>query len=485
MPALSRGTARILTALVLLAALVPFAFLDRYPSVYEDEVFYNYPALKAEYGLRPWQIESSAPHWRDLWGYDLTLLHYVQHAAIRTFGPSLASMRSTSLVPSVLGVAFLCAVLIECGAPALGVLLAVLWVGDRSYPEAFFSRPEGVALLGLALSYWAALRFKQRGFLAYAAVAGAAGAAAVTAHPAMALAMLTLIGACVLFAERANRLHTLLAGAAGASVPFLLLGISLWPKWREALEQFLWHVHYVRESTPTFTRLYWFNWTLGWARAWSWLTLALIPVVFALAVRRYRSARSGATRFPRATEAALAASVALALLIARPPYQWNPYQLLLTMPFELLAILLMMHDTPPARTATRIAIALVVATWIPSAAQNALKVRGGAYAYALTDPAIMRRDLIRYIPHGARASVEPALVIPSVQVGLDIDVLPWFGEAGRLPDDRWLILTRHYSVRPELQGRTMYHLNQYLPGSKWFSAPYTIVAPAGRTDGNQ
>jgi hypothetical protein len=470
---------------VLLAALVPFAFLDRYPSVYEDEVFYNYPALQAEYGLRPWQIESSAPHWRDLWGYDLTLLHYLQHAAIRTFGLSLTTMRSTSLVPSVLGVAFLCAVLVESGAPALSVLLAVLWVGDRSYPEAFFSRPEGIALFGLALSYWAALRFKQRGTLMYAAMAAAASAAAVTAHPAMVLAMLTLIAACVLFAARANRLHALLACAAGASVPFLLLGISLWPKWKEALEQFQWHVQYVRESTPTFTRLYWFNWTLGWARAWSWVTLALIPVIFALAVRRYRAARSGVTRFPHATEAALAASVALALLIARPPYQWNPYQLLLTMPFELLAILLMMHDMPPARAVTRIAIALVAATWIPSAAQNALKVRGGAYAYALTDPAIMRRDLVRYIPRGAPASVEPALVIPSVQVGLDIDVLPWFGEAGRLPADRWLILTRRYSARPELEGRTVYHLNQYLPGSKWFSAPYTIVAPAARADRNQ
>jgi hypothetical protein len=480
-PALSATTARVVTAVVLLAALVPFAFLDRYPSVYEDEVFYNYPALQAEYGLRPWQIESSAPHWRDLWGYDLTLLHYVQRAAIRTFGLSLATMRSTSLVPSVLAVAGLCALLIECGAPALGVLLAVLWVGDRSYPEAFFSRPEGIALLGLALSYLAALRFKQRGTLVYAAMAGAASAAAVTAHPAMVLAMLTLIAACVLFAARTRRLHTLLACAAGASIPVLLLGISLWPNWKEALEQFRWHVQYVRQSTPTLTRLYWFNWTLGWARAWSWLTLAIIPVVFALAVRRCRAARSGVTRFPHAIEAALAASVALALLIARPPYQWNPYQLILTMPFELLAILLMMHDTPPARTLTRIAIALVAATWIPSAAQNALRVRGGAYAYALTDPAIMRRDLARYIPHGARASVEPALVIPSVQVGLDIDVLPWFGEPGRLPDDRWLIL-RRYSVRPELEGRTVYHLNQYLPGSKWFSAPYTIVAPAATAD---
>jgi len=71
-----------------------------------------------------------------------------------------------------------------------------------------------------------------------------------------------------------------------------------------------------------------------------------------------------------------------------------------------------------------------------------------------------------------------------VQVGLDIDVLPWFGEPGRLPDDRWLIL-RNYSVRPELGGRTVYHLNQNLPGSKWFSAPYTIVAPESGPGVNQ
>src|SRR6476620_4335475 len=108
-------------------------FLDRYPSVYEDEVFFNYPAFQAEFGLRPWQVEASAPHWQDLWAYDLSVFHFVQWGVIRTFGLSLATIRSTNLLSSALAVAVLCAVLLECGKPVLGVLLALIWVGDRSY----------------------------------------------------------------------------------------------------------------------------------------------------------------------------------------------------------------------------------------------------------------------------------------------------------------------------------------------------------------
>ena len=59
----------------------------------------------------------------------------------------------------------------------------------------------------------------------------------------------------------------------------------------------------------------------------------------------------------------------------------------------------------------------------------------------------------------------------------------WFGEAGELPRDHWLILTGRYSARPELRGRTSWRLNGYRTGSKWFSAPYTIVAPVSYGDG--
>jgi hypothetical protein len=459
-------------------ALLPFAYLDRDPSVYQDEVFFNYPALQSEFGLRPWQVGPSAPHWQDVWAYDLSIFHVVQQMAIHTWGLSLRTMRCTNLLPAVLAIAVLCAVLLESGAPVASVLLAVLWMGDRSYCEAFFSRPEGMALLGLAVSYWAALRFRRRGSLWYAATAGAAAAAAVTLHPATLLAMLTLCAACVVFAPRAARAQVFLATAAGALLPMLALGILLWPRWMESLEQFYWFAQYIRKTTPTFTRLYWFNWTLGWARAWSWLALALIPVVFAVATRRYRRASSDTNpaRLAHATTVLLAASVTVALVVARPPYMWHPYFLLMVMPFELLAGLVMMGERPLAGTTSRIAIALVALTWIPSAAQNALIVRGGFYAYSLTDPAIMRQDLLRVMPRGARASVEPLYVVPAVQVGLDIDVLPWF-DAGELPRDRWLILG---SNRPEIQHRTTWHLNQFRPGSKWFSAPYMIVAPAAR-----
>ncbi len=123
-------------------------------------------------------------------------------------------------------------------------------------------------------------------------------------------------------------------------------------------------------------------------------------------------------------------------------------------------------------------LVLLALAWVPSAAQNALEIRGPFVEYAALDPGRALREIHDALPPHAVADVDYEYFVPAYQAGLSFNVLPWLPCVQQFDDDRWLLLPidQWRAARQQLEGRAFEIHDRYGP-SRWFKAQYVIVAP--------
>jgi len=144
-----------LTALLLLIFGAAWAFsIDRYPSFYVDDAFFNYPAIRAAHG-EPllYKVRQDAPYSGEVWAYHGPLYPHLQEAAFELFGVSQATARLSDFLGGWLAALLLTFFLVRRGYRIAPLIFAVLWVGDRATQELLYGRMDGMVLLCLACAF--------------------------------------------------------------------------------------------------------------------------------------------------------------------------------------------------------------------------------------------------------------------------------------------------------------------------------------------
>jgi hypothetical protein len=176
-----------------------FFVLDRYPLVNAiDEPALNQPAISYHDGHSLlWAPAPNAPYENELWFYHGPFYPRFQTFTFRILGISEFSSRLPQYLASSLAILALSLVLIYSGLPKTGVLLPIVWLGDRSSIEVLLARPEGIALLALAGAFVVLVRRQCLSQWLVVFLAGFCTALAAGFHPR---ACVFVIGAFVFLA---------------------------------------------------------------------------------------------------------------------------------------------------------------------------------------------------------------------------------------------------------------------------------------------
>ena len=245
--------------------------------------------------------------------------------------------------------------------------------------------------------------------------------------------------------------------AAGLVVPGLLAVVLFASRWRESIAQFKWHVESELHNSP-WSRLHWFDWSLGWSRAEVYImAIGLVVVVLpALLQAIRRHVRTPEVWTHDAALGIATSTLAVSTMFSRPPQSLHPYHLVLLAPLSLLSILAVAgRGSGRPRTLARVGLVLLGIAWIPSAAQNVLEIRGPYVEYAALDPGRAWHEIHDALPPHAVADVDNEYFVPAYQAGLSFNVLPWLPCAQHFDDDRWLVLPldQWRAAQQQLEGR--------------------------------
>src|ERR1035441_7783302 len=119
-----------------------FFVLDRYPLINAiDEPVLNQPAISCHDGHSLlWAPAPHAPYENELWFYHGPFYPRFQIFTFRILGVSEFSSRLPQYLASSLAILALSLVLICSDLPKTGVLLLIVWLGDRSSIEVLLAR---------------------------------------------------------------------------------------------------------------------------------------------------------------------------------------------------------------------------------------------------------------------------------------------------------------------------------------------------------
>ena len=271
------------TALVLAAGFaLSVIALDRCPPFSVDEPFFNAPAARAVAGRDGfvYSVHTQAPGDGRVWAYQAPLFVRMQVGTFRLFGIRHFACRIPGVVGAYLAVLVLALFLARKGSHWAGLALAVLWCGDRGSQELLLGRPEGVSLLFLVLGFVGLANLFRTRRRTWAGVVGfALGMAAGFSPGAAVFGVASVLLLLFSFTLR-TAVGLVVAVAAGAVVPALLVLVCWMPDVGLALRQFAWHVAYVTElrerSRGDLVAYLWF--VLQWSRWWCLALLAWMAV---------------------------------------------------------------------------------------------------------------------------------------------------------------------------------------------------------------
>jgi len=268
-----------------------FFVLDRYPLVNAiDEPMLNQPAISYLDGHSLlWAPAPHAPFENELWFYHGPFYPRFQTFTFRILGISEFSSRLPQYLASSLAIFALSLVLIYSGLPKTGVLLLIVWLGDRSSIEVLLARPEGIAFLALAGAFVVLVRRQciPQGLVAFLAAFCTALAAGF--HPR---ACVFVLGAFVFLAVDMG------LSAFRRFIPFFVLGVAipvsliLWcavpvsralPDIHAALTQLAWHAHLGKANNFVHLRTGFtgYRWSCPWVWAVALATVAVTCAAFA------------------------------------------------------------------------------------------------------------------------------------------------------------------------------------------------------------
>jgi hypothetical protein len=473
--------------LLILASLASHLFsLDRYPTLYIDESFFNYPAISYLEGRGfKYRVSPAAPYGDDLWAYHGPFYPRLQVLTFSVLGISEYNCRLPQLAASHLALLLLCSCLLSFGLFRTSLIVAFAWLGDRSSQEVLYGRMEGLYLLCLVAGFISLLyAFRGRSTL-HAFLAGVCLGTAVGFHPVTGF---FLLGGALLVAVNNGRAS---AGAfvGGASIPALLVSACVYPNLMAALEQFLWHSQAVEKPSLITGWLNMFQ-TLRWSKYWP-IGLVLATVwLTAMQLRRLHCtthlyAFTDGERIGRLAACFAIFGMLGLLLIARSAI--FPYYLVAFTIWPVIAISSLSETKHRSRT-FHISIVsigfLLFLTWLPSAGWNLMRLRESVLHYRALETSAFQETLSTQVPPGAVVTGSPEFFILGRGTTRTFIPLPWYASQTHIESDAWLLLseldyrTQQRFEKEALSGREVVVQGPLYPQSGPFqSLTFVLLSP--------
>jgi 4-amino-4-deoxy-L-arabinose transferase-like glycosyltransferase len=406
--------------LLLTVCAVAWAYcVGLYPSFYWDDPFFAFPAYKAALG-RPfvYVVSSTAPFADKLWGYHGPLYPHLLIPLFRIFGYSRWVARAPGFLGGWLAVLLMVWFLNRRGYRVAGLILAILWCGDRATQEILYARMDGVALLFLAGAYILMVRLLEKGTAGAAFAGGVLFGLSVLSNPICIL----MAGAAMLLVVVLQRWRSALWLSAGllANAPLLLW---LW-QWhpRESGMQFWWHAHRLGQESAVQSIVNFFQ-TLRWSRYWQ---LALILFTLWGIGRAFMFIWK--RKVPEGFEAELliAAAFSAAALTMIFRSSTHPYYIVYFSLWPMLSLAVLAERYWPRARVVGVVMALI---WCSSALWNAMRLREAVMFHRELGSKFLQDEINRDVPAESELIVSPRLYsIPIEARHQNFDLTTWFPE---------------------------------------------------------
>ena len=467
-----------------------FVSLDRYPQIYPDDSFYNYPAISYLEGKGFKYKVANAPHGDSCFGYHAPIFPHLQVAVFRQLGASQFTFRATQYISAYLAITILCNFLIARRLPLAAVVLAASWLGDRSSQEVMLGRMEGLALLCLAGGFLGLVNTIELPSLRRAVLCGVCTAAAAAVHPVAAVFAFIAVGCLAVFLRGGVRIRAMTGYGLGTMAAVALVVWLWWPHVTESLEQFQWSITQQTDgqfATTQSARILHLWRVLGWAKYWTLaLALASVAVLVPVSLTEAWKSRFTAAALGRRTILVVASAFALAGL-ACVAKGGQAYYLVYFTVWPALALAVFFEQAANAkdrRLWTAFAAAVLAAAWAPSLLWNGLRFRESMLYRDQIAHERFTEQLAAVIPKRARVVSIPELLIIGKEGGLNVTPAPWHEERAQVGDDAWLLVKEAELVEPRwiaaecLASRKVFFLGEAFPGAPGLGYRFAVLGPA-------
>jgi hypothetical protein len=391
-------------------------------------------------------------------------------------GVSEFNSRIPQYLASSLAFLALSLVLICSDLPKTGVLLLIVWLGDRSSIEVLLARPEGIALLALAGAFVVMVRRQCLPQWLAVFLAGFCTSLAAGFHPG---ACYFVIGAFVFLAadmglSTFRRFIPLFV--LGSAVPVSLI---LWcavpvsrsvPDIHAAMAQLSWHSHLVdadhfRHLRQGFTH---FHWSFLWVWAVGVATVAVTCAAFAQRKHFHRVALA-ATCFAFCGLFMFSTSLTM-----RPPY------LVYLTVWPVIAVMAQIESGSSQRRFYQVIAAVLLVAWLPSLGWNIMRTREAYKYHSILSSAHFADELAATVPPEAPLMVSGDLYISARSSVRKPIILRRGSLPSEWPCDSWLAVTTAAVVPwnvAQLPGRDVRVSNESMFPGYPYSPKLTILTP--------
>lgn len=463
--------------LLLLAAAAWGFSIDRYPQYMVDDAFFNFPAINSlqGHGL-VYKVSSTAPFWRDTWGYHGPLYPNLERMNFKLFGTNQAISRLPEFIAGWSAALLVILLLIRRRYTYAPLIVSILWIGDRSTQELMFGRMDGLALLFLVGGFlftekcWSSLNLR------YALAAGVCCGIACGFHPLTA----TLAASSLAIITLRRGLHGAVAFLAGTLAVFPLL-LACWHfQVAHAVAQFSWHAKHLQQksSWAGFVNLLHL---LRWSSPWLAMMLLIIVAILPLGIQAVIRLRTNCTLDETSSHILLGTAFGFGAVLLLVRSAMFPYYLVYFTLWPIMLIAIIIERSSRWRTALA---ALVLIAWLPSAAWNLLRFRENVLFHRKLGHSFIDEIIASKVPASATIVTVPELYMVPVEASRTVDVLPAFAENAPVCDQCYILITSQEQLHPkymasrELGRRRVLYAGPAFPGAGPLSYPVALLSPA-------
>ena len=377
--------------LILLGCLAYGYSLDRYPQFYVDDVVFAYPALQAAQGHTfAYTGGGNAPFVNEIWAYHGPVLPNLQILLFKLFGYNFALSRLPNFIGSWMAALLIVLFFTRRGYRYAGLIFAVLWCGDRAVQESMYDRMDGLALLGLVLSFLLLENVWHNNSRRSAAFFGFLSGFCVLIHPLCAI--FTLFSFLLVLYRRGWRQALWFCLAGLLNLPLLLMfwrfhPVKSWIQFRTVAVS----LNKITGLSRSVSLLV----ALRWSRYWF---AALVAVAVVCSAGALIAVLRKQVRTESGTDLLLASSFGLASLVLLTRSSLYPYYIIYFSVWPMMCIAILTE-----RYWRRFAIfaGVLFLVWCSSAAWNFMRLREAVLFRSAIDHRVVDAELERYVPHDA------------------------------------------------------------------------------------
>jgi hypothetical protein len=466
--------------------------LDRYPSFFFDEPFFNIPAQRYVDGRSfTYNLHSEAPNKDRMLAYQVPFFFRMQILVFKVIGISHFSCRIPGYLAGHLSVLLLCLFLLRNGFVLAPVGLSLFWIGDRSIQNIMLGRPEGLALLFAVLAFIFLMNaLRSEGKLNWF-MCGCCLGFSVGFSPASVFFAFPVLFAA--FWRRRRPWRQLGAIFLGGVVPVALFVACWMPDLIGAVDQFLWYATYSTQKAVSGKSIHLLHVWIGlqWARPW--IAFLLMGNILAIAVALVcgPAASDDQERNPeyRVAVPVVSACFGMASLLAYFFSSMHLYYLVLFTVWPIVSVLTciepLWRESRVRAASASICLALMIVCWFPSLGWNVMRCREAILCRRILDKQPIVEMLKSQIPAGARTEGDPSFFVVARNAGLEFYELPFFCDDPGMPPsgDKWLFVSQMYDdmlkkYHPDLMKRRKQHFRGFaFQGSKYTEMRYFIYEP--------